>query len=172
MNKFTHFDETGNAVMVDTGEKDISRRKAVARGTISVNKNTLTAIKSGGSKKGDVLGVARLAGIMAAKKTSHLIPLCHPISFESCSIDFNILETGESESHLIESVCTVKLSGKTGAEMEALTGVAVSLLTIYDMCKALERGMVISNIHLEEKSGGKSGHWHFDSNIDRQLVKS
>ncbi|MDR2658992.1 MAG: cyclic pyranopterin monophosphate synthase MoaC [Spirochaetaceae bacterium] len=160
MNNFTHFDKSGNAVMVDVGAKDISPRKATAKGTIILNKDTLAAIKSGASKKGDVLGVARIAGIMAAKKTSDIIPLCHTLNFDSCTIDFNILENSETEEQQIESVCTVKLSGKTGAEMEALTGVSISLLTIYDMCKAIERGMVISNIRLEEKSGGKSGLWH------------
>ncbi|MDR1147703.1 MAG: cyclic pyranopterin monophosphate synthase MoaC [Spirochaetaceae bacterium] len=159
MDNFTHFDKNGNAVMVDVGGKEISRREAVAKGIISLNKNTLAAIKSGGSKKGDVLGAARIAGIMAAKKTAELIPLCHTLVFDSCAIDFNILENSETDEQRIESTCAVKLSGKTGAEMEALTGVSVSLLTIYDMCKALERGMVISNIRLEEKSGGKSGLW-------------
>jgi cyclic pyranopterin phosphate synthase len=156
---FTHFDKHGNAIMVDVGGKELSRREAVAKGMISLNKNTLSAIKDGGLKKGDVLGVARIAGIMAAKRTSELIPLCHTLIFDSCAIDFNILENAETEEQRIESVCTVKLHGKTGAEMEALTGVSVSLLTIYDMCKSIERGMIISGIRLEEKSGGKSGHW-------------
>ncbi|MDR1363357.1 MAG: cyclic pyranopterin monophosphate synthase MoaC [Spirochaetaceae bacterium] len=159
MNNFTHFDESGNAIMVDIGGKGTSLRKAVAKGVIILNKNTLAAIKSGDAKKGDVLGAARIAGIMAAKKTAELIPLCHTLSFDSCVIDFNILENSETEEQRVESVCTVKLHGKTGAEMEALTGVSIALLTIYDMCKAVERGMVISDIRLEEKSGGASGLW-------------
>jgi cyclic pyranopterin phosphate synthase len=156
MSGFTHFDGGGNAVMVDVGGKKETGRRAVAKGTITLNKDTLAAIKNGVSKKGDVLGIARIAGIMAAKKTAELIPLCHTLSFNACTIDFNVLE---KQTPQVEAVCTVKLSGRTGAEMEALTGVSVALLTIYDMCKALERGMVISDIRLEEKSGGKSGLW-------------
>lgn len=158
MGNFTHLDADGNAVMVDVGGKEKSRRRAVAKGTIAMNKNTLSAIESGAAKKGDVLGAARIAGIMAAKKTPDLIPLCHQLSFDACAIDFNILEGAEDERQ-IEAVCTVNLTGSTGAEMEALTGVSIALLTIYDMCKALERGMTISSIRLEEKSGGKSGLW-------------
>lgn len=145
--------------MVDVGGKERTRREARASGTITMSKSTLAAVKNGSSKKGDVLGVARLAGIMAAKKTSSLIPLCHPLVFDSCTVDFNILENEATSEQRIEAVCTVKLTGNTGAEMEALTGVSVALLTIYDMCKALERGMVISDIRLEEKCGGKSGLW-------------
>jgi cyclic pyranopterin phosphate synthase len=167
MNGFTHFDGNGNAVMVDVGGKEKTRRRAEARGVIKLNRNTLAAIKDGTSKKGDVLGVARIAGIMAAKKTASIIPLCHSISFDTCTIDFSIMENDAAEEQAIEAVCTVKLSGNTGAEMEALTGVSVALLTIYDMCKALERGMVISCIRLEEKSGGKSGLWRRDSNPPR-----
>jgi cyclic pyranopterin phosphate synthase len=159
MDKFTHFDTGGNAIMVDVGGKERTRREARASGTITMGKSTLAAVKSGSSKKGDVLGVARLAGIMAAKKTSSLIPLCHPLVFDSCTVDFNMLENEAISKQRIEAVCTVKLTGNTGAEMEALTGVSVALLTIYDMCKALERGMVISDIRLEEKRGGKSGLW-------------
>ena len=153
--QFNHFDSNGNAIMADISAKEPSLRIAVAKGLISVNENIIQAIKSGGTKKGDVLGVARIAGITGAKKTSDLIPLCHALSFDTCSIDFNILE----ETRQIEAVCTVKLFGKTGAEMEALTGVSFALLTIYDMCKSLDRGMVISNIQLMEKSGGASGHY-------------
>jgi cyclic pyranopterin phosphate synthase len=159
MKGFTHFDGGGNAVMVDVGGKTETQRKAEARGTIILGKDTLDAIKNGVSKKGDVLGIARIAGIMAAKKTAELIPLCHALSFDACTIDFTVLEGLEGQKPRIEAVCNVKLSGRTGAEMEALTGVSVALLTIYDMCKALERGMVISDIRLEEKSGGKSGLW-------------
>jgi cyclic pyranopterin phosphate synthase len=157
--EFTHFDAQGNAVMVDVGAKDVSARKALASGRIIVNNETLAAIKSGASKKGDVLGVARIAGIMAAKKTSDLIPLCHPLIFEKCAINFEIIEDALGGKNQIEARCAIHLSGKTGAEMEALAGVSVALLTIYDMCKALERGMTITDICLIEKSGGKSGHW-------------
>jgi cyclic pyranopterin phosphate synthase len=169
MSDFTHFDGNGNAVMVNVGGKEKTRRKAIAKGTITLTKNTLAAIKNGVSKKGDVLGIARVAGIMAAKKTSGLIPLCHTLSFDSCTIDFTVLEKQEPR---IEAVCTVKLSGNTGAEMEALTGVSIALLTIYDMCKALERGMVISNIRLEEKSGGKSGTWTRLADTDANIAET
>ena len=152
---FNHFDSAGNAVMVDVSAKAVSERIAVARGFITMNGETLRAVQEGTAQKGDVLGAARLGGIMAAKKTAELIPLCHPLIFDSCSVDFSI---DEAESR-IEARCTVKLSGKTGAEMEALTGVSIALLTIYDMCKALDRSMVIGDIRLWEKSGGKSGHF-------------
>ena len=151
----THFDPRGNAVMVDVSEKTASSRFAVAGGKITMNDEALGAVIGGSSKKGDVLGVARIAGIMAAKKCADLIPLCHPLSFDKCTLDFAI----NKEKNEIEASCTVKLSGKTGAEMEALTGVSVALLTIYDMCKALDRAMVIGSIRLLEKSGGKSGHF-------------
>jgi len=149
----THFDKGGNAVMVDVSAKEITARTAVAKGIITMNAQAMAAILEGTSKKGDVLGVARIAGITAAKRTSDLIPLCHPLIFDTCKIDFTINE----KELQIEAVCTVKLSGKTGAEMEALTGVSVALLTVYDMCKAADRGMVIGEIKLREKSGGKSG---------------
>jgi len=152
---FTHFDESGNAVMVDVSVKEITSRMATAKGVISMSGETLAAVLGGTAKKGDVLGVSRIAGISAAKRTADLIPLCHPLNFDTCKIDFNIDEKNKQ----IEAVCTVKLSGKTGAEMEALTGVSVALLTIYDMCKAVDRSMVISNIRLYEKSGGKSGYF-------------
>ena len=155
--KLTHFDTKGNAIMVDVSSKDKTSRFAVAKGSITVNAQTLVAIQSGSAKKGDVLGVARVAGIMAAKRTAGLIPLCHPLIFDACTIDFTVTEIPGGAK--IEANCTVKLSGKTGAEMEALTGVSVALLTIYDMCKALDRGMIISDIRLWEKSGGKSGHY-------------
>ena len=149
----SHFDKSGNAIMVDVSAKEITARVAVAKGIITVNAQAMTAILEGTSKKGDVLGVARIAGISAAKRTADLIPLCHPLIFDTCKIDFNIIE----DKLQIEAVCTVKLSGKTGAEMEALTGVSVALLTVYDMCKAIDKGMVIGGIKLCEKSGGKSG---------------
>ena len=152
---FTHFDGSGNAIMVDVSGKEITARCAVAKGSISLNIEAFTAVQSGTVRKGDVLGVARIAGISAAKHTSDLIPLCHPLIFDTCKIDFNI----DKKNTQIEAVCTVKLSGKTGAEMEALTGVSVALLAIYDMCKAIDRNMVIGNIRLCEKSGGSSGHF-------------
>ena len=152
---FTHFDSRGNAIMVDVSEKETSSRVALAKGLISMNSEAMNAVMGGTVKKGDVLGVARIAGIIAAKRCSQLIPLCHPLNFDKCTIDFSVDESKKE----IEASCTVKLSGKTGAEMEALTGVSVALLTVYDMCKALDRAMVIGNIRLMEKSGGKSGHF-------------
>jgi cyclic pyranopterin phosphate synthase len=157
----THFDSRGNAIMVDVSAKDITVRTAVAKGLITVNEKILAAIQSGTAAKGDVLGVARIAGIMAAKRTAALIPLCHPLLFDTCTIDFEIHEKGRylQNKPQIEAVCRVKLSGKTGAEMEALTGVSIALLTIYDMCKAMDRTMVIDGVQLWEKSGGKSGQF-------------
>lgn len=155
MSGFTHFDEHGNAVMVDVTDKAVTERMAVASGKIKVNKEVFLAIKNGTAKKGDVLGTARIAGIMAAKKTSDLIPMCHPLMLTKVTIDYELDEATTS----IKCICTAKLTGKTGVEMEALTGVNVALLTIYDMCKAMDRGMEIGEIHLEEKKGGKSGHF-------------
>jgi cyclic pyranopterin phosphate synthase len=152
---FNHFDSAGNAVMADISGKETSARAAVAGGTITMSAEALKAVQEGRAKKGDVLGVARIGGIMAAKKNADIIPLCHPLNFDSCSVDFSVDEVKSR----IEARCTVRLSGRTGAEMEALTGVSVALLTIYDMCKALDRSMVISDIRLLEKSGGKSGHY-------------
>ncbi|MDR0451865.1 MAG: cyclic pyranopterin monophosphate synthase MoaC [Treponema sp.] len=151
--EFTHFDGKGNAIMVDVSAKEVTERFAAAGGSITVSGETLSAIRGGKVKKGDVLGVARIAGIMAAKRAASLIPLCHPLAFDSCAVDFTL------GADKIEAVCTVRLSGKTGAEMEALTGVSAALLTIYDMCKALDRAMVIGDIRLLEKSGGRSGHF-------------
>ena len=153
---FTHLDERGNAVMVDVSGKDITARTAKARGLITMSPDTLLAVRRGAAAKGDVLGAARIAGIMAAKRTAELIPLCHPLIFDTCAVDFTLRDVPEPA---IEAICSVKLAGKTGAEMEALTGVTVALLTIYDMCKALDRGMVLGEIRLVEKSGGKSGRW-------------
>ncbi|MDR0324034.1 MAG: cyclic pyranopterin monophosphate synthase MoaC [Treponema sp.] len=150
---FSHFDGSGNAIMADVSGKEITERYAAAKGTISINPEILAAIQSGAAKKGDVLGVARIAGISAAKQTANLIPLCHPLIFDACKIDFNI----DEKNLKIEAVCTVRLSGKTGADMEALTGVCVTLLAIYDMCKSIDRSMKIGDIRLVEKSGGKSG---------------
>ena len=159
MKDFTHFDSRGNAIMVDVSAKETTSRTALAGGTISMNGEAMKAVLGGTVKKGDVLAVARIGGIMAAKRCAELIPLCHPLNFDECTIDFSINE----EKNEIEAQCRVKLSGKTGAEMEALTGVSVALLTVYDMCKALDRAMVIGNIRLCEKSGGKSGHFLRDS---------
>jgi cyclic pyranopterin phosphate synthase len=153
--KLTHFDKRGGAVMVDVSAKEITERMALAGGSIAMSRETLRVVMEGKAGKGDVLGAARLAGIMAAKRTAELIPLCHPLSFDTCGLDFEIRE----EPPRIEARCRVGLSARTGAEMEALTGVSVALLTIYDMCKAMDRGMVIGNIRLLEKSGGKSGHF-------------
>lgn len=149
----THFDTDGNAVMVDVTEKKITEREASASGRIRVNREVYEAVVNGTADKGDVLGVARIAGIMAAKKTSDLIPLCHVLPITKASVDFRMSE----ERFEIEAVCTVKTAGKTGVEMEALTGVSTALLTIYDMCKAMDKSMVLSEIRLERKSGGKRG---------------
>lgn len=151
--KLTHFDEQGNAWMVDVGDKKETDRMAVARGTIKVSPEVYRAVAMGTTKKGDVLGVARVAGIMGAKKASELIPLCHMLMLTNCTVEF-IMHEG---LYTIEAVCTVKTHGKTGVEMEALTGVQITLLTIYDMCKAMDRGMVISDVCLLKKDGGKSG---------------
>lgn len=148
-----HFDKSGRAVMVDVTQKEATFRTAVARGEIQVSRPVLEAISAGTATKGDVLGVARVAGIMAAKRTSELIPLCHPLALTHASVSFRILE----DACAVEATCTVKLTGRTGVEMEALTGVSAALLTIYDMCKALDRGMVLSGIRLVHKEGGKSG---------------
>lgn len=155
MAEFTHLNENGNAVMVDVTEKEITERIAVAEGKILVGEEVFAAIKEGGVAKGDVLACARVAGIMAAKKTPELIPLCHPLMLTKVSVEFTMAE----EEYAIYCRCTTKLAGKTGVEMEALTGVSVALLTIYDMCKAINKRMEISDIHLLEKSGGKSGHF-------------
>lgn len=155
---FTHFDEKGNAVMVDVSGKNPTFRTAVATGCIHVGQEIMEAVTAGNVKKGDVLGVARVAGIMAVKRTWELIPMCHPLPVQKCSIDY---ELNEKEG-IIQVFCTVKTEGKTGVEMEALTGVHVALLTIYDMCKAIDKHMVMTDIHLVEKTGGKSGSFLFD----------
>lgn len=153
--RLNHFDGNGNAVMVDVTEKKITKRTAAASGKIRVSSAVIDAVIHGTSKKGDVLGVARVAGIMAVKQTPNLIPMCHTLLIQKCSVDFEVHE----EACEIVSRCTVRLEGKTGVEMEALTGVSVSLLTIYDMCKAIDKSMEITDIHLESKSGGKSGDY-------------
>lgn len=155
MSKLTHFNESGAAHMVDVGAKPLTQRVAVAEGYIEMRSETLDLIVQGGHKKGDVLGIARIAGIMASKKTSELIPLCHPIPITNVDL---ALEP-QPENGRVYCEATVKTVGQTGVEMEALTAVQVALLTVYDMCKAVDRGMVISEVGLLEKSGGKSGHW-------------
>ena len=153
--KLSHFDASGSAVMVDVSEKPVTARQAVARGIITMNAAAFAAVRDGTAQKGDVLGVARIAGIMATKRTSELIPLCHPLPLTKVSVDFRLLPQRQA----VEALCTVKTAGVTGVEMEALTGVSTALLTIYDMCKALDRAMEITDIHLLEKAGGKSGHF-------------
>jgi cyclic pyranopterin phosphate synthase len=155
MTDLTHFDAKGRAVMVDVSAKDETARVAVATGTVTMAPATLALIKGGGAKKGDVLGVARLAGIMAAKKTADLIPLCHPLPLSSVELDFALDEARSA----VDVTATCRVTGRTGVEMEALTAVSVAALTIYDMCKAVDRGMVLSGIRLQHKSGGKSGTW-------------
>ncbi len=155
MTEFTHLDEKGRARMVDVTEKDITLRQATARGAVIMRPATFRQILAGGIEKGDVLGVARIAGIMGAKQTAELIPMCHPLNITNVEINFQPIEA----DHCIEIEAQVRLQGKTGVEMEALTAVAVAALTIYDMCKAIDREMVISDIRLIEKQGGKSGHF-------------
>jgi len=156
-NGLTHFDSDGKAVMVDVSQKGITARRAEATGSIRVNRQVMDAILQGTVKKGDVLGVARIAGIMAVKKTQELIPLCHTLPLDGCSIDFQCRE----EDLTVDAVCSAWNHGRTGVEMEALTGVSTALLTIYDMCKAIDKRMVISDIHLLKKTGGKSGDFCF-----------
>ena len=151
--KLTHFDEKGKARMVDLTRKAVTSREALASGSISMKSDTLKLIKQGRVEKGDVLGVARIAGIMAAKKTPELIPMCHPLNIASVSIDFTI----DTAKNKINIKTTVKVTGQTGIEMEALTAASVAALTIYDMCKAVDKEMVIGEIMLLKKSGGKSG---------------
>ena len=153
--KLSHFDASGSAVMVDVSEKPATARQAVARGIITMNAAAFAAVRDGTAQKGDVLGVARIAGIMAAKRTSELIPLCHPLPLSKLTVDFHLLP----EQQAVEAVCTARTIGVTGVEMEALTGVSAALLTIYDMCKAVDKGMEMGEIHLVEKTGGKSGHY-------------
>ena len=154
----THFDAAGQAHMVDVGDKAETSRVARAAGSIFMKPETLALIRSGSAKKGDVLGIARIAAIMATKRTSDLIPLCHPIALTRVSADFDI----DAENHAVHCRVTAECHGRTGVEMEALTATSVGLLTIYDMCKAVDRGMRIENIRLLEKAGGKSGHWQAD----------
>jgi cyclic pyranopterin phosphate synthase len=155
MSKLTHFNKQGEAHMVNVGEKPVSYRIAKADGRIRMQTETLKLIQSGGHKKGDVLGIARIAGIMGAKKTSELVPLCHPLALTSVEVEFDIEEAPAA----VYCKATAETHGQTGVEMEALTAVQVALLTIYDMCKAIDRGMVLQDIALLSKSGGKSGSW-------------
>ena len=156
--RFTHMDDNGNAVMVDVGGKPVTRRRAVAAGRIRMSAACFDAVRQGAVKKGDVLAVAQVAGIMAAKKTGDIIPLCHLLGLTHCTVEFTLLpETCE-----IEARCTAACEGQTGVEMEALTGVSAALLTIYDMCKALDKRMEIGGICLLEKTGGKSGDFRRD----------
>lgn len=154
----THFDAQGQAHMVDVAAKPATHRIAIAEGRIEMLPATLALIASGSAKKGDVLGIARIAGIMAAKKTSELIPLCHPLALTRVAVDFELLES----ENTVECRATVETVGPTGVEMEALTAVQIALLTIYDMCKAADRGMIISGVRVLEKHGGKSGSWTID----------
>jgi cyclic pyranopterin monophosphate synthase len=155
MSDLTHFNQAGEAHMVDVGDKSITKRIAVAEGQINMLETTLELIKQGNHKKGDVLGIARIAGIMAAKRTSDLIPLCHPLALTKVTLDFQILE----DDVAVQCRVQVETAGQTGVEMEALTATQVALLTVYDMCKAVDRGMTMTNVRLLEKAGGKSGHW-------------
>jgi len=155
MSELTHFNQAGEAHMVDVGAKAVTKRTAVAEGQINMLDSTFELIQQGGHKKGDVLGIARIAGIMAAKKTSDLIPLCHPLALTKVTIDFQLLD----DEAAVQCRAQVNTSGQTGVEMEALTAVQVALLTIYDMCKAVDKGMIMTDIRLLEKAGGKSGHW-------------
>jgi cyclic pyranopterin phosphate synthase len=153
--KLTHFDERGAARMVDIASKPETRRVAVAAGTIRMRPETLALVASGASKKGDVLGVARIAAIQAAKRTSELIPLCHAVALTSVAVDFVV----DEKASQVRCQATVECTARTGVEMEALTAVHIALLTIYDMCKAVDRGMTMDGIHLLEKHGGKSGSY-------------
>lgn len=155
---FSHIDANGNALMVDVGDKAVTKRRAEASGKIRMSESCFQAVRDGKAKKGDVLGVAQVAGIQASKRTSELIPLCHLLALSSSKVEFFLHE----ERLEIEARCMVTCEGKTGVEMEALAGVSAALLTIYDMCKAMDKFMEISGIHLAEKTGGKSGHIRYE----------
>ena len=154
---FTHIDERGNAVMVDVGGKDVTARRAVAEGRIRMSRECFELVKAGRMKKGDVLGVAQVAGIMAAKKAAELIPLCHTLLLTNVKVELEPLD----EESTVRAVCSVKCDGRTGVEMEALTGASVALLTVYDMCKSVDRSMEIVSVHLVEKHGGKSEDFYY-----------
>lgn len=155
--EFTHFDEQGNARMVDVSGKEITHRVAVAEGIISISREVMDAIKGNKVKKGDVLTVSQVAGIMGTKRTPDLIPMCHPLSLTNAEVTFEV----DEEACEIKAICRAVTDGKTGVEMEALTGVSTALLTVYDMCKAIDKRMVIKEIHLVSKEGGKSGRFTF-----------
>lgn len=155
MSRLTHLDDQGNANMVDVSEKQVTFREATAYAEVSMLPETMKLITEGGHKKGDVLAVARIAGIQAAKRTSELIPLCHPLMLSKVAVDLQ----PNTERNVVEIIATCKLAGQTGVEMEALTAASVAGLTIYDMCKAVDKGMVMSAVKVLEKKGGKSGHW-------------
>ncbi len=155
MSKLTHFNQDGAVHMVDVGAKDITERVAIAEGMIEMLPETLALVMEGGHKKGDVLGIARIAGIMATKRTADLIPLCHPLALTHVDIRLE----PQPQHNQIRCQTTVKTTGKTGVEIEALNATQIALLTIYDMCKAVDRGMIIKSVQLQEKAGGKSGHW-------------
>ena len=159
MSKLTHINANGEAQMVDVSDKETTLREAKAGARVVMQRETLNLIVSGSHKKGDVLSVAKIAGIQAAKKCSELIPLCHPLMLSKISVDL----TPDSENNCIEIIAIAKLNGKTGVEMEALTAASIAALTVYDMCKAVDRFMTIDNVQLLEKKGGKSGHWVLES---------
>ncbi|OUS39198.1 molybdenum cofactor biosynthesis protein C ['Osedax' symbiont bacterium Rs2_46_30_T18] len=159
MSELTHLDANGNAQMVDVTEKSVTTREATAYAEVHMLPQTLALIASGGHKKGDVLAVARVAGIMAAKKTSELIPMCHPLMLTKVNVDLAL----QADKNLVTITATCRLCGQTGVEMEALTAASTAALTIYDMCKAVDKGMQIQNLKLLEKLGGKSGHWQAES---------
>ena len=163
MSVLTHFDAQGQAHMVDVGAKPATHRIAIARGRIEMRPDTLALIEAGTAKKGDVLGIARIAGIQAAKKTSDLIPLCHPLALTRVAIEFEANKADESRTSSVFCTATVETVGPTGVEMEALTAVQIALLTIYDMCKAVDRGMAIHDVRVMEKHGGKSGSFVAES---------
>lgn len=165
MANFTHFNQDGEAIMVDVSQKDITMRIAIAEGSIKVNQEVFRSIKEQTNKKGDVLAVARIAGIMAAKKTSDMIPLCHPLFITKVTIDFEL----DEENYMIKAIATTKVNGKTGVEMEALHAVSVTLLTIYDMCKAIDKSMEIADIRLLHKEGGKSGVYDYENNKEYRI---
>ena len=164
MGLLTHINEKGEARMVDVGAKDMTKRTAVAGGFISMNKETYDAIVTGSAKKGDVLAAARIAGIMAAKKASGLIPLCHPLSLTKVEVkcEPKIVDDAGESRHGVYVTSTCSLVGKTGVEIEAVTATSIALVTIYDMCKAIDRGMIIENVQVLHKEGGKSGTWDFE----------
>ena len=157
MSEFTHFDEQGNAYMVDVSDKEITKRTAVAQGTIKLSEEAMEAVLGHKIKKGDVLTVAQVAGIMGTKHTSELIPMCHPIALTNAKVEFDV----DADACEITAICTAVTEGKTGVEMEALTGASIALLTIYDMCKAVDKRMTIKDVHLVSKTGGKSGDFTY-----------